>query len=231
MILAAGLGKRMRPLTLTTPKPLLLVNNKPLIVHHIERLAEAGIKDIIINISWLGKMIQTALGDGNQWHVTIHYSKEPAPLESGGGICQALPLLGSEPFIVMNSDIYTNFPIKTLHISHCSKLAHLIMVDNPTFRPEGDFILTDDDTLQPNNTTYTHNIAYANKALTFSGMSIISPKLFHNIQPAAFPLAPLLSQAMLTRQVTGIYYPGIWFDVGTPQRLQHVNHLLQPQPQ
>ena len=220
MILAAGYGKRLRPLTLTTPKPLGLVAGKPLITYHLERLARAGFSELVINHGWLGKKIEQALGNGSNWGVSIRYSAEDEPLETGGGIFQALPLLTDtkkvEPFVVLNGDVYTDLELSTLQLPE-GMLAHLVLVDNPEFHPQGDFCL------QKGRVTTT-----GKKALTFSGVSVLSPALFDGCRiGATFALAPLLIRAMEQGKVSGQYYDGLWSDVGSILRLQALEHQLQ----
>ncbi|HAF00760.1 MAG TPA: mannose-1-phosphate guanylyltransferase [Methylophilaceae bacterium] len=217
MILAAGRGERMRPLTDHTPKPLLKVGGKPLIVWHIERLTQAGFKTLIINHAHLGQQIEDALGSGSQWGAQIQYSPEKIALETAGGIANALPLLGNEPFLVVNGDVFTAFdftPLKTaLKPAH---LAHLVMVNNPAQHPQGDFALQE----------YK---LYAEGAikLTFSGIGVYSPALFKDIaRGQAAKLAPLLKAAMQQNLVTGEHYQGIWHDIGTPERLQAIDQQL-----
>lgn len=217
MILAAGRGERMRPLTDHTPKPLLPVGGKPLIVWHIEALAGAGIKDIAINHAWLGEQIPQTLGDGSRWGVKIDYSAEgELGLETGGGIFNALPLLGEETFLLVNGDVFTNLDYAALVERGLAQdmLAHLCLVDNPEHHPRGDFRLTNSGRVidQP--------------SLTFAGVSLISPKLFVGCEAGKFPLAPLLRKAMLTQQVSGEHHHGFWLDVGTVQRLQYLNDYL-----
>lgn len=211
MILAAGKGERMRPLTLHTPKPLLLAGGKPLIVHHIEKLAQAGFSQLVINHAWLGEQIEQKLGDGVQFGVQIQYSAEPEPLETGGGIFRALPLLGDEPFILVNGDVWTDYDFALLPRS-LSGLAHLVLVDNPEHHPQGDFAL------QQNQVSLAEG-----QRLTFAGISVLSPQLFKDCQSGAFPLAPLLRQAMQAGEVSGEHYSGRWLDVGTPERLQQAD--------
>ncbi|MBK1695341.1 mannose-1-phosphate guanylyltransferase [Chromatium weissei] len=216
MILAAGRGERMRPLTDHTPKPLLAVAGKPLIVHHIERLAAAGFRQLVINHAHLGAQIEAALGDGAAFGVTIRYSAEaPAALETGGGIFRALPLLGDAPFLVINGDIWTDFDVKTLTLA-ADDVAQLVLVNNPPHHSAGDFRLE-------------NGRVDANGAprLTFSGIGLYRPALFMNCQPGAFPLAPLLRTAMANQQVGGQFHSGRWFDIGTPKRLAELNQLLQ----
>lgn len=218
MILAAGRGERMRPLTDHTPKPLLPVAGKPLIVHHLEALRSAGFGEIVINTGHLGDRLPAALGDGRAWDVRIAYSPEPPDaLETGGGIFQALPLLGPEPFLVVNGDVWTDYPFKRLPAT-ISGLAHLVLVDNPPHHPEGDFSLTGAGRVETAPT----------RRLTFSGLSVLHPELFAGCEPGRFPLGPLLRRAMTTRQVTGEHYAGLWRDIGTPQRLAELDCELQP---
>ena len=220
MILAAGMGTRMRPLTDHCPKPLLDVAGKPLIVRHIERLAQAGFRKLVINTAHLGRMIEETLGDGATWSVRIHYSREPQPLETAGGILNALPLLGEAPFLVINGDIWTDFPLASLprHLS-AGVLAHLVLVDNPDHHPSGDFVLRDGAVLPRD----------AAQGLTFSGLSVLSPTLFSAWRTRAgeaFPLREVLLPAMRSGAVSGEHYDGYWLDVGTPQRLQQLAQIL-----
>ena len=209
MILAAGRGERMRPLTDHTPKPLLPVAGKPLIAHHLEALRAAGFSEIVINTGHLGQQLPAALGDGRAWGVHIAYSPEPPDaLETGGGIFQALPLLGQEAFLVVNGDVWTDYPFARLPAT-VSGLAHLVLVDNPPHHPEGDFRLTGAGRVETAPT----------RRLTFSGLSVLSPELFAGCAPGRFPLGPLLRRAMSADQVTGEHYGGLWRDIGTPQRL------------
>ena len=216
MILAAGRGERMRPLTDHMPKPLLEVGGKSLLEWHAERLARAGIQRFVINHAHLGEQIERALGDGSRWGVTIDYSPEGQgqALETGGGIFNAVPLLGSEPFIVVNGDIWTDMAFDELTLQH-DMLAHLVLVDNPSHHPEGDFCLVNERVKidgQPR--------------LTFSGIGVYAPALFETCQPGAFPLAPLLRSAMQGERVSGEHYQGKWADIGTPERLQQLSEAL-----
>jgi len=219
MILAAGRGKRMRPLTDDVPKPLLMAGGKPLIIHHIEALGKAGFRDLVINLSHLGGQIRAALGDGERFGVRIAYSQEPeGALETGGGILQALPLLGTSPFVVVNGDIWTDYPFTRLPAQRVG-MAHLVLVDNPPHHPDGDFILaggqvTDTGTLR----------------LTFSGISVLRPELFAGCAPGCFPLAPALRQAIGRGQVSGEHYHGGWRDIGTPERLRRLDAELRRSP-
>lgn len=216
MILAAGRGERMRPLTDATPKPLLEVGGKALIVYHLEALREAGIREVVINLAHLGEMIRAALGDGGAFGVDIAYSREPeGALETGGGILQALPLLDADPFVVVNGDIWTDYPFSRLPLSP-EGLAHLVLVDNPSQHPEGDFALSGDRVM-----------CSRSQRLTFSGISVLRPELFAGCAPGRFPLTPLLRQATAQGQVGGEYYHGGWFDIGTPQRLGWLDARLR----
>jgi MurNAc alpha-1-phosphate uridylyltransferase len=212
MILAAGRGERLRPLTDHTPKPLLVVRGKPLIEWHIEKLVRGGVREIVINLSWLGSSIRSALGNGQRWGIAIQYSEEgPVPLEAGGGIFRALALLGTEPFILVNGDVFTNLDYPRLAL-RSGDLAHLALVPNPRHHPRGDFALVDDrlkDLGEPRH--------------TYSGIGVYHPTLFAGCADGRFPLAPLLRQAMATRQVGGELYEGLWTDVGTVERLNELN--------
>jgi MurNAc alpha-1-phosphate uridylyltransferase len=212
MILAAGRGERMRPLTDTTPKPLLQVCGKPLIAHHIEALANAGIRELVINHAWLGERIEAALGDGAHFGVQIQYSPEiPEALETGGGIFQALPLLGDAPFIVVNGDVMCDMDYRSLP-AQPQGLAHLVLVPNPEHHPKGDFALAN------------HLIrADGQPKFTFSGIGVYRPQLFNGCTAGKFQLAPLLRRAMVSDQISGEVYKGFWMDVGTPQRLDELN--------
>lgn len=209
MILAAGKGERMRPLTLTTPKPLLPVAGKPLIEWHIEALACAGIVDLVINHAWLGEQLESALGDGSRLGVRISWSPEEEPLETGGGIHRALPLLGDDPFVLVNGDIWTRFDFGALSLPP-KHLAHLVLVANPAYKQQGDFVLHAGQVSNPTQT----------EGLTFSGISVIHPALFDGCSAGAFALAPLLRDAADAGRVSGEHYSGSWIDVGTPERLE-----------
>jgi N-acetyl-alpha-D-muramate 1-phosphate uridylyltransferase len=227
MILAAGRGERMRPLTDLTPKPMLSVAGKPLIVRHIERLAQAGITQIIVNHAWLGHQIVQALGDGRQWGVQIQFSAEASALETAGGIARALPLLGEEAFLVINGDIWCDWPLQSVFQRQLDmkrdphRLAHLVLVDNPAHHPEGDFLLHSDQTVSaPSSTSTPSAKSPAHKRLTFSGIGIYQPALFAGLDPEVpAKLAPLLRQAMAKGAVTGEHHTGRWMDIGTPERL------------
>jgi len=215
MILAAGLGTRMRPLTDKTPKPLLKVGGIPLILWHIERLAHDGFTDIVINIAHLGYQIPEALGDGSEWGVNITYSdeQEEGALESAGGIVKALPLLGNEPFLVVNGDIWSDYDFQDHRKLPEGILAHLILVPNPEHNHEGDFALDGQRVVDA-------------KQYTFSGIGYYSPKLFDGVPYGKSGLAPLLRAAMKEGKVTGELYEGEWLDIGTPERLELLNAQL-----
>jgi MurNAc alpha-1-phosphate uridylyltransferase len=211
MILAAGRGERMRPLTDRTPKPLLPVAGKPLIVWHLERLAKAGIRDIVINHAHLGDQIEALLDDGGAWGVSIHYSEEPpGALETAGGIANALPLLGAEPFLVVNGDIWCDWdPRCAGHPLAADDLAHLVLTANPAHHPAGDFALANGRVGIDGPTK-----------LTFTGIGVYRPALFAGLaRGRQAKLAPLLRAAMVAGNVSGELHAGRWVDVGTPERL------------
>ena len=213
MILAAGLGTRMRPLTDHTPKPLLKVGGKPLIVWHLEKLAHEGFKEVVINIAHLGYKIPETLGDGSEWGLRIVYSdeQEEGGLESAGGIVKALPhLADSDPFLVVNGDVWTDYDFEVDKKLEEDILAHLILVPNPEHNPKGDFALVDGKVVD-------------SPQYTFSGIGYYSPKLFEDIPYGKSALAPLLREAMREGRVTGELYEGEWYDIGTPQRLEVLN--------
>jgi MurNAc alpha-1-phosphate uridylyltransferase len=214
MILAAGRGERMRPLTDHTPKPLLEAGGRPLIGHHLAALARAGVREVVVNHAHLGAQIEAALGDGTAYGVRIRYSPEEVALETGGGIFRALPLLGPAPFIVVNGDIWTDFDPVGLHVAE-SDLAHLVLVDNPEHHPAGDFVL-DGDRVRDGG----------GPRLTFSGIGVYRPALFDGCAPGRFPLAPLLRAAMGAGRVSGEHHRGRWVDVGTPERLAALDREL-----
>ncbi|MBT3308372.1 MAG: nucleotidyltransferase family protein [Gammaproteobacteria bacterium] len=213
MILAAGRGERMRPLTDHTPKPLLQVKGKRLIEYHLQALAAAGITEVVINYGWLGQQIPAALGDGSRYGISIHYSPEPSEaLETGGGITQALPLLGEEPFIVVNGDLFTDYPFARL-IEAPASSAHLVLVDNPQHHPQGDFVL------QAGQITDYGGRSGAEQ-LTYSGIARFDPTFFDSGRSGRFPLAPMLFDAVDRGILSGEQYRGQWSDVGTPERLE-----------
>ncbi|MBK5937371.1 nucleotidyltransferase family protein [Halorhodospira sp. 9621] len=216
MILAAGRGERMRPLTDTTPKPLLEVAGMPLIGWQLQRLSAAGVETVVINTAWLGEQIETAVGDGRAWGVRVHYSREPeGALDTGGGIRQALPLLGDSPFWVVNGDVWSDYPLQRLPRS-LSVAAHLVLVDNPAHNPDGDFALDG----QGRVTTGS------GQRLTFAGIGAFHPRLWRGCRRGCFPLAPLLRSAAQRGELTGTYWPGIWSDIGTPERLEQLRRQV-----
>lgn len=231
MILAAGRGERMRPLTDNTPKPLLSVAGKPLIQWNIERLVNAGITQIVINHAWLGHKIEAALGSGQALGAQLQYSPEPTALETAGGIAKALPMLGNAPFLVVNGDVWCNWPFESAQrianqLSEQNKLAWLLLVNNPDHHPHGDFYLETNGHIRPDPS------AGIEGKLTFSGIGVYAPALFNQL-PAnqSAPLAPLLRAAMSKQQVIGTHYNGPWVDVGTPERLAALEQQLVTQPQ
>jgi MurNAc alpha-1-phosphate uridylyltransferase len=211
LILAAGRGERMRPLTDDLPKPLLRAGGRPLIDYHIDALVQAGIRNLVVNLSWQGEKLRDYLGDGSRYGARISFSEEgPEPLETGGGIHQALGLLGAGPFWVVNGDISCDYRFQQRGLAH-GHLAHLVLVANPTHHPAGDFVLRD-GMVQGSD-------APAEGRLTFAGISLLDPTLFAGCRPGRFPLAPLLRAAAARGQVSGERFPGRWTDVGTPERL------------
>ncbi|MCL1074237.1 N-acetylmuramate alpha-1-phosphate uridylyltransferase MurU [Shewanella dokdonensis] len=215
MILAAGRGERLRPLTDTLPKPLVPVAGKPLIAYHLQHLAALGIHEVVINCAWLAPLLMDTLGDGRRYGVTIHYSVEAQALETGGGIKRALPLLGSEPFLVINGDIYVD-KLPSLPMLKDNCLAHLWMVANPSHHPQGDFVLKDNFLVAEEEGT----------KLTFSGMGIYHPQLFADVNETRFALGPLLRQKIADGFVSAEQWPAYWCDVGTVARLQALEQRL-----
>jgi MurNAc alpha-1-phosphate uridylyltransferase len=218
MILAAGLGARLRPLTNSIPKPMLKIAGKPLLEYHLERLSDAGITEIVINISWLADQIEDYFSDGSDFGVNINWSHEDIPLETGGGIFNALPVLGSAPFLLISGDVWTDFPIETLLIKpiESKNLAHLVLVDNPEHNLMGDFSLD-------------HNrVGFGAERHTYSGISILSPELFNDIdaQKNVFPLRNVLRPAILSNRISGTLYSGEWCDVGTLQRYNKLHKQI-----
>jgi N-acetyl-alpha-D-muramate 1-phosphate uridylyltransferase len=226
MILAAGYGERLRPLTENTPKPLLSVGGKPLIQYHIENLAAAGIREIVVNTSWLGHMIEAYVGDGSRFGVAIHWSREDQPLETGGGIRRALPLLGSEPFVLVNGDVWTDYSLASLSELRLAEEvdAHLVLVPNPPFKEHGDFSLCE--------RSLVHYPLDDSRSYTFSGISVLRPELFA-LYPSAsekFPLRDVLAASIRAGAVTGEVFEQQWWDVGTVERLEMLNSLLSGKP-
>jgi MurNAc alpha-1-phosphate uridylyltransferase len=227
LIFAAGLGERMRPLTNETPKPLLVAGGKPLIVWHLEKLAAIGVRDVVINTSWLAEQFPATLGDGGRWGLHLHYSYEgPTPLETGGGMWNALPSLGDESFLLVNGDIWTDYDFARLP-REPEALAHLVMVDRPTHATHGDFALDADGYVR----------AEGPNPLTYSGLGVYRPQLLADWQSVIgefatsdgkprFRLAPILKAHMSHDRITGEHHPGRWTDVGTPERLSHLDAAL-----
>jgi MurNAc alpha-1-phosphate uridylyltransferase len=212
MILAAGRGERMRPLTDRVPKPLLEVRGKALIEYQLERLARAGISQVVVNLAWLGSMIRQRLGDGSRYGVCIAYSEEsPRALETGGGIFRALPLLGPRPFLVLNGDVFSDFPVAGAALRK-DRDAHLVLVPNPPQHIRGDFGLEDGLAVPGAPAQYT-----------FSGIALYRPQFFADCVDGAFPLKPLLLRSMAAGRCSAELYRGLWEDVGTPQRLAALN--------
>jgi MurNAc alpha-1-phosphate uridylyltransferase len=216
LILAAGRGERLRPLTDHTPKPLLEAGGRPLIEHIVAALAQAGYAELVVNLAHLGGQIQARLGDGGRFGVHIAYSQEgEEALETGGGIHRALPLLGEAPFLVVNGDLATDYPFERLR-NRPEGLAHLVLVENPAHHPRGDFAVAGGQVL-----------AQGEPRHTFSGIGVYRPELFAACEPGKFPLAPLLRSAMALGKVGGEVYPGFWMDIGTLERLQEFDERLR----
>ncbi|HLA31852.1 MAG TPA: nucleotidyltransferase family protein [Pseudomonas sp.] len=220
MILAAGKGERLRPLTLHTPKPLVQAAGVPLIEYHVRALAAAGFRELVINHAWLGQQIEDYLGDGTRFGLGIAYSAEGEPLETGGGIFQALQLLGDQPFLLVNGDIFTDYPFAELR-RPLDGLAHLVLVDNPGHHARGDFCLREGR---------VQDAQAGQASLTYSGIAVLSPALFAGCAAGAFKLAPLLRQAIASGRVSGERFAGCWVDVGTHERLAEVERLLAARP-
>jgi MurNAc alpha-1-phosphate uridylyltransferase len=215
IVLAAGRGERMRPITDRIPKPLVPVAGKPLIDYHLEALARAGVRDVVINLSHLGAQIPAALGDGSRFGLRIRYSDEgPVAFETGGGIFNALPLLGPEPFIVVNGDIWTDFDFGTLALEPGAH-AHLVMVPNPPHVARGDFGLEGNLIVERDQDRYT-----------YSGIGVYTTEFFAGCTPGKFPLLPLLKRAIAARRLHGQVHRGEWCDVGTPQRLSDLESKI-----
>jgi MurNAc alpha-1-phosphate uridylyltransferase len=233
LIFAAGKGERMRPLTETTPKPLLRAGGKPLVAWHLEKLAAIGVTDVVLNIAWLADRFAPTLGDGADWGLRLHYSREgDEPLETGGGMLHALSLLGDAPFLAVNGDIWTDFDFAQLPAAPAG-LAHLVLVDNPPQHPRGDFVLRDDGAIAPGK-----DAGDGEARLTFAGIGVYRPELLDGWRdvigaapgterdPPRFKLVPLLEAAMARAAVDGRHHRGRWTDVGTPGRLQALDDEL-----
>jgi MurNAc alpha-1-phosphate uridylyltransferase len=212
MILAAGRGERLRPLTEAIPKALVEVQGRSLLERHLDRLAEAGIETVVINLGWLGEQIVERVGSGREYGLTVIYSPEGDDiLETGGGIHRALPLLGNEAFLVVNADVYTDMPVPSVTVAE-EDVAHLFLVPTPQYKAHGDFDLREGRV-----------IVNENPGLTFSGVALYDPRFFSECEPGRFPLAPMLKQAANAGRVGGSIYEGLWEDVGTPERLAELN--------
>lgn len=216
MVLAAGRGERMRPLTDRTPKPLLAAGGKPLIGHLLEGLARAGVRDVVVNLSWLGERIREALGDGAQYGVHIAYSEEgPVALETGGGVQRALPLLGPEPFLVVSGDIWSDFDFGRLALDADAD-ARIVLVPNPPFHPRGDFALEGDRVVDGGASR-----------LTYANIGVYRPALFADCAPGRFPLVNLLRRAIASGRLRGELYEGEWMNIGTPEQLAALDARLR----
>jgi MurNAc alpha-1-phosphate uridylyltransferase len=215
MLLAAGRGERMRPITDALPKALVEVGGRTLIAWHLAALARAGVREVVINLSWLGAQLQAALGDGREFGVRIAWSEEgPVPLETGGGIFHALPLLGPDAFLVVNADIWTDIDFARLRLAPAA-LAQLVLIPNPPHHPQGDFALRGDEVVEA-----------ADGRFTYSGVGVYRPEFFGGCSPGRFPLLPLLERAIKAGRLRGQLWRGAWCDVGTPERLEHLRAQL-----
>lgn len=217
MILAAGRGERMRPLTDELPKPLLKAGPHRLIEYHLYQLAAAGFREVVINVAWLGEKIIEHIGNGEKYALQIHYSNEgDQALETAGGIVKALPLLGEQAFLVINGDVWTDCSYAELKDFKLSGLAHLLLVNNPEHNPQGDFAIE-----------HNHVLNHGEQKFTFSGIGVYSPDFFAGMSQGKTPLAPMLREAIERGEVSGEVYQGQWLDIGTPQRLQQLEQLLR----
>ena len=215
IVLAAGRGERMRPLTDHTPKPLLAAGGQPLIAYHLQALRRAGVQDVVINLSWLGDRIRAALGDGTAYGVRIAYSEEgPVPLETGGGIFHALPLLGAQPFVVVNGDNFWDYDLRQLRLDGDAQ-AQIVLVPNPAHNARGDFGLDGERVTADGAERYT-----------YAGIGIYRPELFANCGPGRFPLLPLLREAISAGRLRGQLHRGVWMDIGSPERLAELEKRL-----
>lgn len=216
MVLAAGRGERMRPLTDTTPKPLLPVAGKPLIGYHLKALAQAGIHDVVVNLSWLGAKIRAEIGDGGAFGARIAYTDEgPVPLETGGGIFNALPLLGSDPFLVVNGDTWTDIDFRSIELDG-EALARLVLVPNPPHHPRGDFGIEGQNIVEREADRFT-----------YSGVGLYRPEFFEGCTAGRFPLLPLLRRAIAAGRLRGQVHRGEWLDIGTPERLAALDQRVR----
>ena len=218
MILAAGRGERLRPLTDSIPKPLIEVGGQTLIEHHLQKLAQTGFREVVINLAHLGDMIRNSLGDGSRWGLNILYSQEPeGALDTGGGIYQALPLLGDSPFAVINGDVYSDYPLARLRTIKCSH-AHLILIPNPEHNPAGDFELQ-------GGYVSKASASDGNSTYTFSGISVYHPRFFKAAPKGRFSVVPMLFEAANLQRVTGEVFRGDWHDIGSLERLEKLRNL------
>jgi N-acetyl-alpha-D-muramate 1-phosphate uridylyltransferase len=216
MLLAAGRGERLRPLTDSLPKPLVRVGGRPLIAWHLARLSQAGVREVVVNLSWLGEQLRAALGDGREFGVRINWSEEgPVPLETGGGILKALPLLAPGPFLVVSSDIWTDIDFASIRIPEESR-AHLVLIGNPPHHPRGDFGLEDGRVVEREV-----------DRLTYANVGVYRAELFDGFAPGRFPLLSVLKPAITAQQVSGEIHRGAWCDVGTRERLADLEKSLQ----
>lgn len=216
MILAAGRGERLRPLTDRIPKPLIEVGGKPLIVHHLEQLARAGFEQAVVNLAWLGDAIEQTLGDGSAFGMSIVYSHEPpGALETAGGIMQALPLLGDAPFVMISGDVFCDYRLDRLHGHPLRGLGHLVLVPNPAHHAQGDFALDD-----------ANRLVRGSPALTFSGIALLRPELFAGHRPGRRALRPVFEQAIDRGELSGEVHQGLWSDVGTADRLEAIRRQI-----
>ena len=220
MILAAGLGTRMRPLTEHCPKPLLQAGGQALIDFHLHKLAAAGINDVVVNCSWLAEQLVAHLGDGSRYGLRIQTSVEEEPLETAGGIVKALPLLGETPFLLINGDIWTDFDFARL-LARPAAATHLVLIDNPPHHPEGDFSLAADGRVSEGG---------EGQRLTFAGISLWHSRQFSALEPGSRPLKPLMLEAMAKGELSAQHYRGHWWDIGTPQRLAELDRFLATRP-
>ncbi len=211
MIWAAGLGERMQPLTLKTPKPLLKIGEHALIEHHLYRLAAAGFKDVVINIHHMAEQVISQLGDGQKYQLNIKYSKEDDLLDTGGGTVNALPLLGAEPFVIISSDIYSDFDFKTLP-TKLDGLVHLVLTNNPDFHPDGDYALQADG-----------KISLQGDKLNYAGVAVLDPTILQQFPQKKFPISKLFEKAIADKVATGQFFSGTWHNVGTPEQLSLLN--------
>jgi len=220
MILAAGRGERMRPLTDSTPKPLLMAGSRYLIEYHLLNLAKAGFKDVVINVAWLGEKIINCIGNGEKYNLNIMYSNEgDQALETGGGIYNALPLLGNEPFLVVNGDVWTDYPFEKLYQFPLKDKAHLVLVNNPEHHPQGDFLLSENRLIDTSDDLSIERY-------TFSGMGVYSAAFFKGHHHEKYPLAPMIKQFISENKISGELYSGNWMDIGTVQRLDQLSRVL-----